>query len=85
MRHIVCVFANAHAILDRADVAFDEIETRPLRRFNESLHLVEIALVGGREIVKAGDALIKLQKRLQQIRANKSSRPGDQFLGALLS
>src|SRR5271167_4122404 len=77
MRHVVCVFANAHAILDRADVAFDEIETRPLRRFNESLHLVEIALVAGREIVKAGDALIKLQKRLQQIRANESRRPGD--------
>jgi len=64
------------AIHDRADVAFDEIETRPLRRFNESLHFVEIALVAGREIVKAGDALIKLQKRLQQIRANESRPSG---------
>src|SRR5271166_5505880 len=77
MQHRVRAFAQTCAIPDRANVAFDEIKARPLRRFNESLHLVEIALVAGREIVKAGDALIKLQKRLQQIRANKSGRPGD--------
>jgi hypothetical protein len=29
-----------------------EIETRPLRWFNESLHLVEIALAASREIVE---------------------------------
>ena len=77
MQHGVGTFAQTCAIFDRADVAFDEIETRPLDRFNESLHLVEIALVAGREIVEAGYPLIKLQQRFQQIRTNESGRPGD--------
>ena len=78
MQHVIDALAGASAVIERADVALDEGEPRPLRRLDQRLHFIEIALIAGREIVEPHHALIELEQRLQQIRADKAGDAGDQ-------
>ena len=44
----------------------------------QALHLVEVALVAGGEVVQADDRLVELQQGLEQVAADEAGDAGDQ-------
>ena len=54
---------GAIAVIQVADVAFDEIKIGPLFGDNQALYFFEIMLVAGREIIQPDHALIQLEQR----------------------
>src|SRR6266851_6996763 len=67
--------ASLAALIERADIALDEIKILPLARAYGLLH---VAPVPGREIVQADHRLIQLQQGFQEMRADEPGRTGDQ-------
>ena len=78
MQREIDALGRAPACVGLADVAFDETKARPLRRTDERADFVEVAPMPGGEIVEADDALIELEKRLKQVRADEAGDAGDE-------
>src|SRR5260221_461768 len=70
--------AGAAALIERADIALDEVETFPAARLYARLYLGQVVPVAGREIVQAGHVLIQLQEGLHEMRADEPGGTGDQ-------
>jgi len=54
--------AGALAVGQVADVAFDKVELGPLRRGDEVLHLIQVALVAGGKVVQTHHALAQFEQ-----------------------
>jgi len=78
MQDVIDAFAGVAAILERADVAFDETEPGPSRRADQRLDFVKIAPMSGGEIVQAHHGLVELEQSFQQVRADEAGDAGDQ-------
>jgi len=75
VQHVVDTLAVGQA----ANVALDEAEARPLRRRDEALHFVQVALVAGGEVVQPHHLMVPLEQRFEQLAADEA---GDQrFFG----
>src|SRR5438270_7140227 len=61
-----------------ADIALDHFETGAKLGARETLHLVEVALMPGREIVEADDVLPDLQQRLDEIGSDEPGSTRDE-------
>ena len=82
VQHVVDALAGALAVGQAADVALDEAEARPLRRRNEALHFIQVALVAGGEVVQPHDFLVQLEQGFEQVAADEAGDAGDQpFFG----
>ena len=67
MEHVIDATAGPMAVGQLADIAFDELEAGPLRWRDQALHLVEVALMAGGEVVQPHHALVELEQGLQQV------------------
>jgi hypothetical protein len=76
MQHIVDTDARRPAVVKVADISLDEAKARPLFRGYQTLHLIQIVLMAGSEVVQANDVLIQLQQGFKQVAANKTGDPG---------
>jgi hypothetical protein len=70
--------AGRIAVVQLADVAFDELEARPLFRRHRFLDLLQVVAMAGGEVVQAHHLLIQLEQGLQQVAADEAGHAGDQ-------
>lgn len=70
--------ASLAAILEVADVAFDEAEVFPGKLANNRFYLIEVTLVTGSKIVEADDPLVVTEQSFEQVRADEAGNPGKQ-------
>ena len=61
-----------------ADVAFDKAKPPARALAHRRVDLIEVALIPGREIVEADDVLPGLEERLDNVRADKPRRAGNE-------
>ena len=61
-----------------ADVAGNEIQSRPGCLAHLGAYLVEVAAVSGGEVVQTGDSLAQSQQGLEQVAADETGRAGDE-------
>lgn len=68
---------GAAAVIEIADVTFNEAEVSPLGCANEGLDLIKVALVAGAEVVEADDALVEFEQGFEQVAADEAGDAGD--------
>src|SRR5690606_6046523 len=68
---------GAQAAVEIADVAFDEVISGRRLGADPRHHVVDVALVTGREVVEADDPLTEPQELLREVGADESGRAGD--------
>lgn len=66
------------AVVQVADIALDEVEVLPLFGVDQALHLIQVVLVAGGEVIQPHHPLVELQQGFQQVGADKAGHPGDQ-------
>lgn len=78
MEDVIHTGASFGAIVQVADVAFDEGEIRPLFWGYQRPNFVQIVLVAGGEVVQPHYTLIQLEQVFQKIGADKTGNTCDQ-------
>jgi len=74
---VVDALAGFLAVGQFANVARNEVKVGPLRRGDESLYFVQVALVSGGKAVEADHALVELEQGFEQVAADETSHAGD--------
>ena len=77
MEDVVDALAGFLAVGQFANVALNEVKVGPLRRGDESLYFVQVALVSGGKAVEADHALVELEQGFEQVAADETSHAGD--------
>ena len=77
MEDVVDALAGFLAVGQFANVARNEVKVGPLRRGDESLYFVQVALVSGGKAVEADHALVELEQGFEQVAADETSHSGD--------
>jgi hypothetical protein len=77
VQHDVDAARRLGAVLARGHAAFHEAEALEACRAHGRPHLVEVALLAGREVVEPGHRLVELEQRLEQRGADESGDAGD--------
>ena len=77
MEDVVDALAGFLAVGQFANVAQNEVKVGPLRRGDESLYFVQVALVSGGKAVEADHALVELEQGFEQVAADETSHAGD--------
>ena len=76
MQHATHPGTSPLTVARRCDIAFNEGKPRPLDWADASLDIGQIVTMSVGEIVQADHHLIEREKLLDQVRTDKSGRPG---------
>jgi len=85
VEHIVYAGDGLFAVLQVADIAFDEGKAGPLACGQFALNFVQVVLVAGGEVVQADDGLVEAKQGFEQVGADEARHSGDKpgFVGGL--
>lgn len=78
MQDVIDALAGATAVFQTPDVTLYEAEARPPLGTDQALHLVEVALVAGGEVVQPDHALVELKQGFEQVGADEAGYAGDE-------
>ena len=77
MQDVVGALAGILAVCKVADVALDKAEVSPLRRGDQGLDFIQVALVTGGKVIQTDHTLIEFEQGLQQVAADEAGHAGD--------
>ena len=64
--------AGKTAIFEVSNITFDKVEVGPLLGFNQSMDLIQIALVTGAEVIQTDDAMVEFEQGFEKVAADEA-------------